>query len=96
MKVVPGLEGNDGVNISGCEWKMKSLDISKRNARITADHHLNHAIIENYRTVPWSIAISIKFHIAKLSLTVAVINKNWTRDFRNLTSDSHYSDCRLE
>ena len=26
----------------------------------------------------------------------AVVNKNWTRNFRNLTTDSHILDCRLE
>lgn len=57
MKAVPGREGNDGVDINGCEWEMKSLDISKGNSGITTNHHLNHGIIEKYRTVPWSISI---------------------------------------
>ena len=26
----------------------------------------------------------------------AVVNKNWTQNFRNLTTDSHILDCRLE
>ena len=57
MKAVPGREGNDGVDINGCEWEMKSLDISKGNKGITTNHHLNAAIIEKYKTVPWSIAL---------------------------------------
>ncbi len=57
MKGVPGREGNDGVDINGCEWEMKSLDISKGNKSITTNHHLNHSIIEKYRTVPWSVAL---------------------------------------
>ena len=57
MKAVPGREGNDGVDINGCEWEMKSLDISKGNAGITTNHHLNHAIIRKYKTVPWSVAL---------------------------------------
>ena len=57
MKAVPGREGNDGVDINGCEWEMKSLDISKGNAGITTNHHLNHAIIKKYKTVPWSVAL---------------------------------------
>ena len=57
MKAVPGREGNDGVDINGCEWEMKSLDISKGNKGITTNHHLNEAIIEKYKTVPWSIAL---------------------------------------
>jgi len=57
MKAVPGREGNDGIDINGCEWEMKSIDISKGNKGITTNHHLNSAIIEKYKTVPWSIAL---------------------------------------
>lgn len=57
MAAVPGREGNDGVDKNGCEWEMKSLDISKGNAGITTNHHLNAAIIEKYRTVPWSVSL---------------------------------------
>ena len=57
MKAVPGREGNDGIDINGCEWEMKSIDISKGNKGITTNHHLNTAIIEKYKTVPWSIAL---------------------------------------
>lgn len=66
MKAVPGREGNDGVDINGCEWEMKSLDISKGNAGITTNHHLNGAIIEKYRTVPWSVAIYDGIHLKKI------------------------------
>lgn len=55
--VVPGREGNDGVDRNGCQWEMKSLDISKGNKGITTNHHLNQAIIDKYRTVPWSISL---------------------------------------
>ena len=57
MAAVPGREGNDGVDINGCEWEMKSLDISKGNKGITTNHHLNAAIIEKYKTVPWSVTL---------------------------------------
>ena len=66
MKAVPGREGNDGVDINGCEWEMKSLDISKGNAGITTNHHLNSAIIDKYRTVPWSVAIYDGIHLKKI------------------------------
>ena len=33
---------------------------------------------------------------AEILLITAVVNKNWTRNFRNLTTDSHILDCRLE
>mgnify|MGYP002542966297 FL=1 len=66
MKAVPGREGNDGVDINGCEWEMKSLDISKGNGGITTNHHLNHDIIEKYKTVPWSISIYDRIHLKKI------------------------------
>ena len=66
MKAVPGREGNDGIDANGCEWEMKSLDISKGNAGITTNHHLNAAIIEKYRTVPWSVAIYDGIHLQKI------------------------------
>lgn len=66
MKAVPGREGNDGVDVNGCEWEMKSLDISKGNRGITTNHHLNHAIIEKYRTVPWSISIYDGIQLKKI------------------------------
>ena len=31
-----------------------------------------------------------------LNWSDAVVNKNWTQNFRNLTTDSHILDCRLE
>lgn len=66
MKAVPGREGNDGVDRNGCEWEMKSLDIAKGNGGITTNHHLNHAIIEKYRTVPWSVAIYNGIHLLSI------------------------------
>lgn len=66
FKAVPGREGNDGVDINGCEWEMKSLDISKGNKGITTNHHLNAAIIEKYRTVPWSVALYDGIHLKKI------------------------------
>ena len=42
------------------------MDISKGNAGITTNHHLNAAIIEKYRTVPWSVAIYDGIHLQKI------------------------------
>lgn len=66
MKAVPGREGNDGIDVNGCEWEMKSLDISKGNQGITTNHHLNASIIEKYRTVPWSVSIYDGIHLKKI------------------------------
>ncbi len=63
--VVPGREGNDGVDRNGCEWEMKSLDIS-RTRNITTNHHLNYDIIDKYRTVPWSISLYDGIHLVAI------------------------------
>lgn len=64
--VVPGREGNDGVDKNGCQWEMKSLDISKGNKGITTNHHLTQGIIDKYRTVPWSVSIYDRIRLKKI------------------------------
>lgn len=58
MQAVPGREGNDGVDANGCEWEMKSVDVSRgRGHGVTTNHHMTYDIIDKYRTVPWSVSI---------------------------------------
>ena len=66
FKAVPGREGNDGIDINGCQWEMKSLDISKGNKGITTNHHLTRGIITKYRTVPWSVSIYDRIKLKKI------------------------------
>lgn len=66
MKGVPGRNGNDGEDSNGCQWEMKSIDISKGNKGITTNHHLTMGIIEKYETVPWSIAVYDKIELKKI------------------------------
>lgn len=81
MKAVPGREGNDGIDVNGCEWEMKSLDISKGNQGITTNHHLNASIIEKYKTVPWSVAIYDGIHLKKIYIVgneqLQYLFENW-------------------
>ena len=64
MQAVPGREGNDGVDANGCEWEMKSVDVSKgRGHGVTTNHHLTYGIIDKYRTVPWSVSIYDGIHL---------------------------------
>ena len=90
MKAVPGRTGNDGVDINGCEWEMKSLDISKGNVGITTNHHLNKTIIEKYKTVPWSISLYDGIHLKKIYIIgraqLAPIFEEWERKLE--TKDS--------
>lgn len=90
MKGVPGREGNDGVDVNGCEWEMKSLDISKGNKGITTNHHLNAAIIEKYRTVPWSISIYNGIHLKKIYVVgneqLQPLFEKWEKQLETVTS----------
>lgn len=90
MKAVPGREGNDGVDINGCEWEMKSLDVSKGNSGITTNHHLNADIIEKYKTVPWSVAIYDRIHLKKIyivgSKQLQATFQAWEQQLRKVKS----------
>lgn len=77
--VVPGREGNDGVDANGCQWEMKSLDISKGNRGITTNHHLNYDIIDKYRTVPWSIALYDGIHLLAIYIIGREAMEPWYR-----------------
>lgn len=90
MKAVPGREGNDGVDVNGCEWEMKSLDISKGNQGITTNHHLNASIIEKYRTVPWSVSIYDGIHLKKIYVVgneqLQPLFANWEEQLQTVES----------
>ena len=57
FKGLEGREGNDAVDINGCEWEMKSINIATGISGISTNHHLNHDILAKYKTIPWSISI---------------------------------------
>lgn len=90
MKAVPGRQGNDGIDLNGCEWEMKSLDISKGNRGITTNHHLNAAIIEKYRTVPWSIAIYDGIQLKKIYIVgneqLQPLFSSWEKQLETVSS----------
>ena len=90
MKAVPGREGNDGIDVNGCEWEMKSLDISKGNQGITTNHHLNASIIEKYRTVPWSVSIYDGIHLKKIYVVgneqLQSLFANWEEQLQTVES----------
>lgn len=50
-----GREGNDGKDVNGVEWEMKSVNVNKTHL-VSTHHHLNSRIIEKYRRVPWSFS----------------------------------------
>ncbi len=76
MKAVPGREGNDGCDINGCEWEMKSIDISRGSSGVTTNHHLNAAILEKYETVPWSFAFYDRIDLQE----IYIVSNNQLKD----------------
>lgn len=80
FKACAGREGNDAIDINGCEWEMKSINIATGISGISTNHHLNHDIIAKYRTIPWSIAI---YYNAKL-LKIYVIGAEQLEPFLTL------------
>lgn len=57
MMPLQGREGNDSYSKSGIEWEMKSINISTSASGFSTNHHINQAIIDKYRKVPWSFAV---------------------------------------
>lgn len=59
LRISPGREGNDAVDIEGNEYELKTVNRSlNKNAGITTHHHLNKDILRKYRAVKaWYIAI---------------------------------------
>lgn len=56
LKVLPGREGNDAVDIKGNEYELKSVNI-KLTKSFSTHHHLNPKIIKKYMKVNWIFAI---------------------------------------
>ncbi|WP_200375079.1 hypothetical protein [Thiocystis violacea] len=56
LKILPGREGNDAVDVSGQEYELKSVNIELAKG-FSTHHHMNPTIIAKYRKVPWIFAI---------------------------------------
>ena len=59
LRISPGREGNDAIDIDGNEYELKTINRAlNKNAGITTHHHLNQDILKKYRAVTaWYIAI---------------------------------------
>jgi transcriptional regulator with XRE-family HTH domain len=59
LKLSPGREGNDAVDVEGNEYELKTVNrLLNKNAGITTHHHLNKDILNKYRRVKaWYVAI---------------------------------------
>ncbi len=56
IKVLPGREGNDAVDVTtGGEFELKTLNM-QTGGGWTTHHHLNRIILEKYRRVDWIFA----------------------------------------
>ena len=56
LEILPGREGNDAKDGSGCEYELKSVNIELTRG-FSTHHHMNPVIISKYRKVPWIFAI---------------------------------------
>jgi len=56
LKILPGREGNDAVDANGREYELKSINIELTHG-FSTHHHMNPAIIDKYRKVPWVFAV---------------------------------------
>ena len=56
LKIIPGREGNDAIDILGREYELKSVNIELTKG-FSTHHHMNPAIIAKYRQVPWVFAL---------------------------------------
>jgi len=56
LEILPGREGNDAVDETGREYELKSVNIELTHG-FSTHHHMNPAIIEKYRKVPWVFAV---------------------------------------
>lgn len=56
LKILPGREGNDAVDINGNEYEFKSLNI-RLMKNFSTHHHMNPVIIGKYRKVDWIFAV---------------------------------------
>lgn len=59
LRISPGREGNDAVDMAGNEYELKTVNrLLNKNAGITTHHHLNKDILRKYRAVTaWYIAV---------------------------------------
>jgi len=67
LKVLPGREGNDAIDITGTEFELKSVNIELTKS-FSTHHHMNPTIIAKYRKVPWIFAIYSNITIRSIYL----------------------------
>jgi len=56
LRVIPGREGNDAVDLDGKEYELKSVNIDLTQS-FSTHHHMNPVIIRKYRKVDWIFAV---------------------------------------
>lgn len=56
LRILPGREGNDAIDIYGREYELKSVNVELTRS-FSTHHHMNPGIIAKYRLVDWIFAI---------------------------------------
>ncbi|ECJ2552545.1 restriction endonuclease [Salmonella enterica subsp. salamae] len=84
LKVLPGREGNDAVDVTGTEFELKSVNVELTKS-FSTHHHMNPTIIAKYRQVPWVFAIYSNITIRSVYLLMPndleVFYDKWERQW---------------
>lgn len=85
LRVIPGREGNDAVDLDGKEYELKSVNIDLTKS-FSTHHHMNPVIIKKYRRVDWIFAVYRNIEIQAIyRLTPTVLEpfyKKWETKWR--------------
>lgn len=84
LKVLPGREGNDAVDITGTEFELKSVNVELTKS-FSTHHHMNPTILAKYRKVPWIFAIYSNITIRSVYLlmpsNLEVFYEKWEKQW---------------
>lgn len=87
-------EGNDAIDNMGMEYELKSVNIKLTNG-FSTNHHLNHKILNKYRSVDWVFAVYENIELYEIYvLTPEQLNpffEKWKEQIdRELAADDKY------
>lgn len=85
LRVIPGREGNDAVDLDGKEYELKSVNIELTRS-FSTHHHMNPVIIKKYRKVDWIFAVYRNIEIQAIyrltPKTLELFYKKWETKWR--------------
>lgn len=83
---IKGREGNDAVDSAGCEYELKTLNMTLTSS-FSTHHHMNPVIITKYRKVDWIFATYEGIELKEIYLLkprhMELFYKKWEEKWRN-------------